>query len=769
MKKILTGISLLFILSWSYAQSSCNTFVKQLYQVGKIEPRIFKNPNATDYYVTTFDNQATHITKMDAAGNLLLTRQLKFNGDAGAITDMIVDNIDGTLAGIIRGGSSNIMFKYDFNTSAFSWIKQYPATYGFQNIHQTSTNNYVVTGQIQGGQTTIFDVDRNTGMIATFQNVSVVGEFYSACDGNNIYGACRYYFNAGSLFLSSLFKFDTAGNNIWRNTYITNPATATAPARIYPVAPIVDGGDILQLSSGDDVGFNSYQTGLTKAWLLKTNLDGTLAWTHQINIPGHTQLNVKKIINTATGYYLLIDSYNGSTGIVDYFFIVKTDKNGVVQWANRYGISGVNSVISGVENNGYLYLTALSGSYAPGSYVLLLKLDAQGMSEVNCGYIQQAKAFETSYVNTQDSRPTTIAPTNYTNSNLTANVANVTAVEKISCCGTPPTTCTTLTGSLSNGVLAFYPFGNGSLADVSGNGNNLSNPTSAFPTSDRNNNQKCAYRFSNSDFLTTAASAFLNGLTTSPFSISLWYQPIGTRPGGSYELLVGRGSTGLHCPDTWGEWSVGLYDCRKAVVGFDQDSHWQTSPTGMGCAADMAAISNTWHHLAFVYNGSNYDLYIDGILYSSISGIGSCGSMSANIGPLMLGMDYNGDLDDIVIYNRALSAAEVAALRSLNGSCCDDITSFSKTSLNTSIQNISAKLDDAGIKLYPNPSDGKVSVSANNIIRSIAVYNNNGMLTGTYTFNAKEVSLNLRHLVSGFYYLKIITESGSHVKKLIKK
>ncbi|HEX8576670.1 MAG TPA: hypothetical protein VF677_10305, partial [Flavobacterium sp.] len=420
MKKILTGILLLFFISWSsYAQVSCNTFVKQLYRVGNMEPRIFKSPNMTDYYVTTFNNKATYITKIDATGNLLSTQRLNFIGDAGAITDMIVDNFDGTLAGIVRGRNYNIMFKYDFNTSSFQWLKQYRSNYIFHNIHQTNINTYVVTGNILGGQTTIFDVDRNTGMIATFQNASLEGEFLSTWDGNDIYGACRYYFNSNSLFLSSLFKFDTAGNNIWRNTYITYPATATTPARIYPVAPIVDGADLLQLSSGDDVGFNSYLTGPTKAWLLKTDLNGWLAWTHQINIPGYTQLNVKKIINTATGYYLLIDSYNGS--IVDYFFVVKTDKNGVVQWANRYGISGVNTVVSGVEDNGFLYLTALSDSYTSGSNPLLLKLDAQGRTgEADCGFIQRVEAYETPYANVEEARPTDINPTNYSNSDLGA-------------------------------------------------------------------------------------------------------------------------------------------------------------------------------------------------------------------------------------------------------------------------------------------------------------------------------------------------------------
>jgi hypothetical protein len=248
----------------------------------------------------------------------------------------------------------------------------------------------------------------------------------------------------------------------------------------------------------------------------------------------------------------------------------------------------------------------------------------------------------------------------------------------------------------------------------------------------------------------------------------LWYRPtnpiVGTRGVGDYELLVGRGSSGLHCPDTWSEWSAGLYDCRKAVVGFDQYSHWQAS-SPLGCSGQMAAITGVWHHLAFVYNGSSYNLYVDGALTSTSSG--PCGAMSANVGPLMLGKDYTGDLDDIIIYNRALSTSEVTALMALNGSCCNGTTSSNRTIQNTGVNTQSIA---GGVKVYPNPTNGQISVSAgNSIIRSIAVYSNTGALMATYHFNAAEVSINMSHLASGVYFMKVVTDAGSSIEKVIKE
>jgi hypothetical protein len=335
-----------------------------------------------------------------------------------------------------------------------------------------------------------------------------------------------------------------------------------------------------------------------------------------------------------------------------------------------------------------------------------------------------------------------------------------------SCCnGTTTSTtlpCSTLSGSLGSGVLAFYPFGYGSLSDLGGGAHDLFNFTTAYPTVDRSGNPTCAYHFDkiNGDQLILPASgtSFLNGLTTSPFSISLWYQPIGTRPAGDYELLMGRGNTGLHCPDTWGEWSVGLYDCRKAVVGFDQYSHWQTS--SLSCSGVMAAFSNSWHHLAFVYDGINYNLFIDGVLYSNSSG--PCGPMSANIGPLLLGTDYTGDLDDIVIYNRALSVAEVVALYSLPGSCCDGISSSSK---------MTNPLQDAPdqLKVYPNPSDGKVFITAGSgTIRAVQVYTNTGSLAASYRFDGSKASIDISQLAAGMYFIKVATDQGTSVAKITK-
>lgn len=230
--------------------------------------------------------------------------------------------------------------------------------------------------------------------------------------------------------------------------------------------------------------------------------------------------------------------------------------------------------------------------------------------------------------------------------------------------------------SLSNSVLAFYPFSNGTINDISGNNHHLINITTAKPTSDRNANDSCAYEFDNlpnsSEYLTTSATSFLNGL--SEFSISLWYQPKDTsRNDAQFESLINRG-LGESCPDRNGQWSIALYDCRKAVFG-RTNSVWDKNITNFDCQQEINARTDIWHHLIVTYkqNGMEMKIYRNGILQNFSSGNGNCNSGTPSyqdIGDLYLGKDYTGKIDDVIIFNKTLNQQEVNILFNLE-TCCE--------------------------------------------------------------------------------------------------
>ena len=228
--------------------------------------------------------------------------------------------------------------------------------------------------------------------------------------------------------------------------------------------------------------------------------------------------------------------------------------------------------------------------------------------------------------------------------------------------------------NLQNGVIAFYPFNVGSLDDGSTNSNNLTNPTTANPSTDRDGNANCAFQFNNSladeEFLTTTASNFLNDLDE--FSVSIWYEPMDTtRSVGSFEVLLGRGDE-ERCSERIGEWSVGLSDCRKAVFGHN-NSVWANTITDFldGCEGEIVALTDKWHHVVATKNGDEYKIYFNGNLDESVSGNANCTNLhiAEDIGDMFIGSKYTGKIDDILIYDRALTQSEVTALYELEPCC----------------------------------------------------------------------------------------------------
>ncbi len=87
--------------------------------------------------------------------------------------------------------------------------------------------------------------------------------------------------------------------------------------------------------------------------------------------------------------------------------------------------------------------------------------------------------------------------------------------------------------------------------------------------------------------------------------------------------------------------------------------------------ADAYVNDDKWHHLVGTYDGSSMSLYIDGVLDNSISAfgvaantndpvkIGACTSVS---GGTSSSANFNGLIDDVAIYNRALTLQEVKGL-----------------------------------------------------------------------------------------------------------
>ena len=91
-------------------------------------------------------------------------------------------------------------------------------------------------------------------------------------------------------------------------------------------------------------------------------------------------------------------------------------------------------------------------------------------------------------------------------------------------------------------------------------------------------------------------------------------------------------------------------------------SNWETS------GVVTSFFNNQWHMLTITYTGSLVSLYIDGMLFETTSSSGQfwwqqCTNVYIG-GNMAQGTHYffDGNLDNIRTYNRALTADEVRAL-----------------------------------------------------------------------------------------------------------
>jgi hypothetical protein len=121
---------------------------------------------------------------------------------------------------------------------------------------------------------------------------------------------------------------------------------------------------------------------------------------------------------------------------------------------------------------------------------------------------------------------------------------------------------------------------------------------------------------------------------------------------------------------------------------------------------------NQWHHLAATYDGFTMRIYIDGVLAGSQN---KAGTITVNNNPLIIGGQtgfideyFQGKLDDIRIWNRALSGCEIASTKSceLNPSLQTGLAAYYK--FNQGSLNVLNTADSTAIDATVNANHGKL-------------------------------------------------------------
>jgi hypothetical protein len=206
----------------------------------------------------------------------------------------------------------------------------------------------------------------------------------------------------------------------------------------------------------------------------------------------------------------------------------------------------------------------------------------------------------------------------------------------------------TIAGAAPPGLVASYGFNAGSgtsAADSSGNANTgtLSNATWAGAAAGKYGN---ALSFNGTNARVNVSDS--NSLDlTSGMTLEGWVKPNVVT---SYRTLVVK--------ERPGDLAYGLY----ANVAANRPEA-QVAAGGQRVLAGTSAIpANTWTHLAATYDGSTLRIYVNG---TQVSSLAATGTITTSTSPLRIGGNaiwsewFNGLIDEVRVYNRALSAAEI--------------------------------------------------------------------------------------------------------------
>jgi uncharacterized membrane protein YkvA (DUF1232 family) len=193
-----------------------------------------------------------------------------------------------------------------------------------------------------------------------------------------------------------------------------------------------------------------------------------------------------------------------------------------------------------------------------------------------------------------------------------------------------------------------------SFVDASGNGNTGACSSGACPAMGVPGRAGTAATFNGSNDQITIPDS--PSLRLNQFTIALWVYP--TQEKSDYQTLLMKASSGLN--RNYGLQIVpNSLQIRYSVWAADCATRFASNSTG-------SLILNTWNYVVFTYDGVTASLYLNGLPDSSIAA--ATASLCQAAVPIDIGnetaafLPFSGILDDVRIYNQALSATGVSNL-----------------------------------------------------------------------------------------------------------
>lgn len=334
-------------------------------------------------------------------------------------------------------------------------------------------------------------------------------------------------------------------------------------------------------------------------------------------------------------------------------------------------------------------------------------------------------------------------------------------------------TCNAVSGSLTQGLVGYWPFC-GNANDDSGNGNN-GTVNGATLTIDRFGNANSAYSFNGvNNFISCLNNNIPAGNSSRTFSAWFYLTPTNGYSDGYSVLSYGT--------NTFPDGRLNDIFIKENDVTFNTHMNYSTNTNPLN-------NNNLWHNIVVTYNNTNVssiNIYLDGIQIQTsnfnLVNLNTLDTLNTNLlfGKAIVqyasNFYFNGKIDDIGIWNRVLTPIEVSQLYSQN-QCITTTTVTDTLIINVGQLSYANPIAFANnIIIAPNPASTQINISFNNITNlnggTLKIINSLGQEVATTPITTSGTNSTMQLATwggTGIYFVQIINSQGQivDIKKII--
>jgi hypothetical protein len=341
------------------------------------------------------------------------------------------------------------------------------------------------------------------------------------------------------------------------------------------------------------------------------------------SITGGNQLNVDVAFDyeTQTTAVVQVTATNSEgTDVVNFTININDVAEGIPPSGTAISTTAFDENYTGIVGT----LSVTAGSPAP-TYAIIGGADQANFSILNGNEVHVTIAFD---YETQTTAALTVTATNTEGSDILPITFTINDVEE---------------GVVTDGLVSYYKFDGDATDSIGTNdGSSVGDPT--YSTGILNN----AVVLDGNDYISVPANA---DQALSTYSISMWVY---------FETSIPTGWVALLEHDRFGPNNYALFKTSGS-----NNIRFSYSQSQFVDGNDGVLTPDTWHHIVGTFSGSQANLYIDNVLDNSATNSPSVTPTQdiLTIGANNNGSEYfTGSIDEVRIYNRALTPAEITTL-----------------------------------------------------------------------------------------------------------